>query len=177
MGERCRSSSVSYLSCATYCYILILDYPTRHALDFRWHSVCGCRHDWCSGIDDLFQMGLEKNRWQDQAGSMTRSAQQEGRPTQKQRRGDPGVEPQQKGPHVDWHFWANQVAALWTFSQLKRNSARFGARRRSVPEGLLHATECCAPSANRHYYSLEMTGLETNSCRFQRAPRLLPQSI
>lgn len=34
--------------------------PTRHAFDFRWHSVCGCRHDWCSGIDDLFQMGLEK---------------------------------------------------------------------------------------------------------------------
>lgn len=112
-----------------------------------------------------------------QAGGMTRSTQQEGKPTQKQRRGDPGVEPQQKGPHVDWHFWANQVAALWTFSQLKRNSARFGARRRRLPEGLLHATECSAPSANRHYYSLEMTGLETNSCPFQRAPRLLPQSV
>lgn len=108
---------------------------------------------------------------------MTRSTQQEGKPTQKQRRGDPGVEPQQKGPHVDWHFWANQGAALWTFSQLKRNSARFGARRRRLPEGLLHATECSAPSANRHYYSLEMTGLETNSCPFQRAPRLLPQSV
>lgn len=26
VGARCRSSSVSYLSCATYCYILILDY-------------------------------------------------------------------------------------------------------------------------------------------------------
>lgn len=75
----------------------------------------------------------------------------------------------QKGPHVDWHFWANQIGALWTFSQLKRNSARFGARRRH-PEGLLHGTEGGPSSANRHYYSLEMTGLSTNSCPFQRAP-------
>lgn len=70
--------------------------PTRHALDSRWHSVYGCCRDWRRRIDDLFQMGLEKSRWQEGAGSMMRSRQPEGKPTKKQRRGDPGVEPRRK---------------------------------------------------------------------------------
>ena len=41
-------------------HILILDCLHGNAFDFRWHAVYGCRRDWCSGIDDLFQMGLEK---------------------------------------------------------------------------------------------------------------------